>query len=156
MVIEDVKKETCLTVDELVDAKGCWVEFEKTLMSSESKKFEKLNGSLNLFYNKSELFRSRTRIDRCLKLDYKIINPLLLRKESYFTKLIVLRAHENVFHSGLESNTANVRLKCWIIKGRQFMKKVLKQCYVSKSIQGKFLFPPRKPSKFSSKLLLSL
>ena len=118
MVIEDVKKETCLTVDELVDAEGCWVEYEKTLMSSESKKFEKLNGSLNLFYNKSELFRSQTRIDRCLKLDYKTINPLLLRKESYFTKLIVLRAHENVFHSGLESNTANVRLKYWIIKGR--------------------------------------
>ena len=156
MAIEDVKKETCLTVDELVDGEGCWVKFEKTLISSESERFEKLNGSLNLFYNKIELFRSRTRIDRCLKLDYKTVNSILLRKESYFTKLIVLRAHGNVFHSGLESNIANVCLKYWIIKGRQFMKKVLKQCYVSKLIQRKFLFPPKNTSKFSSKLLLSL
>ena len=69
MIIEDVIQETCLTVDELVDAESCWVKFEQTLMSGESQKFEKLNGSLNLFHNKGELFRSRTRIDTCLKLN---------------------------------------------------------------------------------------
>ena len=70
MVIEDVIQETCLTVDELADAESCWVKFEQTLVSGESKKFEKSNGSLNLFYNKGELFRSRTRIDTCLKLNF--------------------------------------------------------------------------------------
>ena len=70
MVIEDVIQETCLTVDELADAESCWVKFEQTLVSGESKKFEKSNGSLNLFYNKDELFRSRTRIDTCLKLNF--------------------------------------------------------------------------------------
>ena len=69
VIIEDVIQETCLTVDELVDAESCWVKFEQTLMSGESQKFEKLNGSLNLFHNKGELFRSRTRTDTCLKLN---------------------------------------------------------------------------------------
>ena len=46
--------------------------------------------------------------------------------ESHFTKLIVLRPHENVFHSGLESTLANVRLNYWINKGRKFVKKELK------------------------------
>ena len=53
--VEDVMKETCLTVDELVDAEWYWVKYEQTLMSSESEKFEKLKGSLNLFYDKSGL-----------------------------------------------------------------------------------------------------
>ena len=63
MGAQDVMKETCLTVDELIDAERCWVKYEQTLMRSESEKFEKLNGSLNLFRDKSGLFRSRTRID---------------------------------------------------------------------------------------------
>ena len=70
---------------------------------------------------------------------------MMLRKESHFTKLIVLQAHENVFHSGLERTLANARLNYWIIKGRQFVKKELKQCYVCKLIQGKFLLPPKTP-----------
>ena len=43
--------------------------------------------------------------------------------ESHFTKLIVLQAHENVFHSGLEITLANVRLNYSINKGRLFVKK---------------------------------
>ena len=50
--------------------------------------------------------------------------------ESHFTKLIVLRAHENAFHSGLESTLPNVCLNYWINKGRLFVKKELKQYYV--------------------------
>ena len=89
--VEDVMKETFLTVDELVNAGRCWVKYEQTLMSNKSEKFEKLKDSLNLFYDKSGLFRSRTRIDRSLKLSYSTVNPILLGKESHFTKLIVLK-----------------------------------------------------------------
>ena len=53
--LDGVMKETCLTVDELVDAERCWVRYEQTLMSSESEKLEKLKDSLNLFYDKSGL-----------------------------------------------------------------------------------------------------
>ena len=58
----------------------------------------------------------------------------------------MLRVHENIFHSGLEITLVNVHLNYWIINGRQFMKKVLKQCYVCKLIQGKFLLPPKTSS----------
>ena len=44
MGAQDVMKETCLTVDELIDAERCWVKYEQTLMRSESEKFEKLKG----------------------------------------------------------------------------------------------------------------
>ena len=92
--VDDVMKETSLTVDELLDAKSCWVKYEQTLMSSEIVKFEKRKGSLNMFDNKSGLFRSGTRIERCLKLNCISVNPILLRKESHLTKLIVLYSHK--------------------------------------------------------------
>ena len=50
------------------------MKYEQTLMSSESERFQKLKGSLNLFYDKSELFRSRTQIDRYLKLNHNSVN----------------------------------------------------------------------------------
>ena len=80
-----------MTVDELVDAEWCWVKYEQTLMSSESETFEKLKRSLNLL-----------RIDRCLKFNFNSVNTILLQKEFYFTKLVALRSHENVFHRGFE------------------------------------------------------
>ena len=61
--VEDMMKETCLTVDKVVDSERCWEKYEQTQMNSESDKSEKLKGSLNLFYDKSGLFRSRTQID---------------------------------------------------------------------------------------------
>ena len=140
-------KETCLTVDQLVyDAERCWVRYEQTLMSSESETFENFKGSLNLFYDKSGLFRSRTQIKRCLKLNFNTVNPMLLRKKSHFEKLIVLRTLENVFQCGLESALAIEHLNYLIIKEWQFVKKVLKQCYICKLIQGKYLLPRITPS----------
>ena len=56
--VGDVMKETCQTVEEFLDAERCWVRYGQTLMSRESEKFEKLKDSLNLFYDKSGLFRS--------------------------------------------------------------------------------------------------
>ena len=44
-------KETYLLVDKLVDAEWCWVKDKQTLMSSESEKFQKLKGLLNLLRN---------------------------------------------------------------------------------------------------------
>ena len=143
MGVEDVMKETYLTVDKLVDAEKCWVKYEQTLMGSENEKFEKLKGSLNLFYNKNGLFRSRRQMSRGLKFNYNTVNPILQRKECHFTQLIVLHAHENIFHSGLESTLANVRFHYWITRGRQFVKKVYKKCYVCKLTLVKFLLPPK-------------
>ena len=72
-------------------------------------------------------------------------NPLLLRRNSYFTELIILRSQEKVFHSGLEATLSNVRMKYWIIKGRQTVKTVSKNCFICNSVKEKFIDPPKTP-----------
>ena len=54
--VENVMKETCPAVDELLDAESCSVKYEQTLINSESEKFEIFKVLLSLFYNKSGRF----------------------------------------------------------------------------------------------------
>ena len=68
-------------------------------------------------------------MDKHFKFVFDNKNPLLLRSNSYFTKLIILRSHEKVFHSGLEATLSNVRMKSWIIKGRQTVKTVFEKLF---------------------------
>ena len=68
-----------------------------------------------------------------------------MRSNSYITKLIILRSHEKVFHSGLEATLSNVRMKYWIIKGRQTVKTVLKNCFMCNLVMRKFIVLPKTP-----------
>ena len=81
-----------------------------------------------------------------LKFVFDNKNPLLLRRNSYFTKLINLRSHEKVFYSGLEATLSNFRIKYSIIKGRQTVITVLKNCFMCNLVKGKFIVPPKTPS----------
>ena len=87
--------------------------------------------------------RSKTRMDKHLKFVFDNKNPLLLRSNSYFTKLIILCSHEKVFHSGLEATLSNIRMRYWITKGRQTVKNVLKNCFICNLVKGKFIVPPK-------------
>ena len=67
------------------------------------------------FYDNEQLIRLNRRLNRSTKLHYKNKNSLLLRRDSHFSKLIVLRSHEQMFHSGVERTLSNIRLYYWII-----------------------------------------
>ena len=135
-----------LTVEELVVAEKLWVKYEQSIISTDKLKFEKLKISLDLFYDDEKFVRSKTRMDKHIKFVFDNKNALLLRSNSYFAKLIILRSHEKVFLIGLEASLSNVRMKYWIIKGRQTVKTVLKNCFMCNLVMGKFNVPPKTPS----------
>ena len=119
--------------------------FIRTFLN-EDKKFKKLVSSLNLFYGNKQLLSLNTRLNRSTLLHCENKNPLLLRRDLYFSKLIVLRSHEQMFHSGVESTLSYIRLLHWIIRGRSFIKNILKNCYLCKLMLGKPVMPPPTPS----------
>ena len=132
-----------LAIEELVVAEKLWVKYEQSIISTDKLKFEKLKNSLDLFYDDEKFVRSKTRMGKHLKFVFDNKNPLLLRSNSYFTKLIILCSHEKVFHSGLEATLSNVRMRYWITKGRQTVKTVLKNCFICNLVKGKFIVPPK-------------
>ena len=59
---------------------------------------------------------------------------------------MILYAHDKVCHAGVESTLTELRLKYWIIKGRQTVQKVVSPCVTCKKVQGKVLRPPPTPA----------
>ena len=72
--------------------------------------------------------------------------PTLLEINSYFTKLIVLKSHEDVCLSGADSILNFVRSNLWITRGQQTVKKLLKSCSIWKIVYGKTIVPPGTPA----------
>ena len=132
-----------LAIEELVVAEKLWVKYEQSIISIDKLKLEKLKNSLDLFYDDEKFVRSKTRMGKHLKLVFDNKNPLLLRSNSYFTKLSILRSHKKVFHSELEATLSNVSMRYWITKGTQTVKTVLKNCFICNLVKGKFIVPPK-------------
>ena len=105
-----------------------------------------MTSSLNLFYDNRQLIRLNTRLNRSTQLQYENKNPLLLRRDSHFGKLIVLQSHGQMFRSGVENTLNNVRLFYWIIRGRSFVKTIFKNYYLCKLVLRKPVMPPPTPA----------
>ena len=63
-----------------------------------------------------------------MNLPYEAKKPCLLPKDSPFTSLVVQECHPRVMHGGINATLAEVRKQFWLPKGRQVVKKILKQC----------------------------
>ncbi|GFT46267.1 integrase catalytic domain-containing protein [Trichonephila clavipes] len=91
------------------------------------------------YLDENRLIRLGGRLEFCnLSINEK--HPLILPKNSWLTTLIVVRReHNKVMHGGTANTLAQVRSNYWIPKGRQLVKKVIRNgfiCrkYVTKSI----------------------
>ncbi|UYV65529.1 hypothetical protein LAZ67_3004603, partial [Cordylochernes scorpioides] len=63
-----------------------------------------------------------------LDIDQK--HPMLIPKDHFVTKLIVIHYHINNLHSGTQLTLSLIRNKFWIPSGRNLIKGVLNQCLV--------------------------
>ena len=71
--------------------------------------------------------------------------PTLLGSNSYFTELIILKCHDDVNHSGLESTLNRIRCSYLLVKGRASVKRVIRKCVICHIIQGNCIQPPSTP-----------
>ena len=108
----------------------------------ECSNYPKIKNSLNLYEDEYALIRSKTIISEVEEIDFKRRYPILLRSGSYFTKLIVLRAHARMCHQGTECTLNHIRGEYWVIRGRQVVKTILKKCVLCKFVHAKTALPP--------------
>ena len=101
---------------------------------------------LNLFCDSEGLLQSKGRMEKCLSVHYDAVNPVLLHKDSYLTKLIILDAHKKCAHMGV-SSTWNYLINggYWIPKGRQAVSITLKECRVCKRMNANSFPYPSTP-----------
>ena len=104
--------------------------------------YEKLKHSLNLYDDENNILRLKSRFYSLVTLIHDQENPILLRSHSLFTDFLILKYHEKICHGGVNATLNLLSTKCWIIHGRQTVKKYLKKCVTCKINQGKSLNPP--------------
>ncbi|GFS45902.1 integrase catalytic domain-containing protein [Trichonephila inaurata madagascariensis] len=132
-----------LTSEELSEAERFWkqVEQEKFFPEEKSLKDNKIEKESPLYnympyLDENGLIRLGGRLEFCnLSIDEK--HPLILPKNSWLTTLIVRREHNKVMHGGTASTLAQVRSNYWIPKGRQLVKKIIRNCFICRKYLAK-------------------
>ncbi|XP_042900642.1 uncharacterized protein [Parasteatoda tepidariorum] len=69
--------------------------------------------------------------------DVKTKHPVLLPSNDKFVELVILDAHVKIGHLGVDSTLTHLREQYWIIKGKQFVKKVLRNCLICRRYKVK-------------------
>ena len=109
-------------------------------------RFDQWKKSLNLSTDNQGVIRSRTRLPGTEKFEFDQRHPVLLPTSNYFTKLWILYTHDKVCNAGVGPTLTELRLKYWIIKGRQSVQKIINPRVTCKKVQGKVLRPPPTPA----------
>ncbi|XP_055914411.1 uncharacterized protein LOC129947754 [Eupeodes corollae] len=148
------KFPTFLTADEIISAEKCWIKYvqrqhfkdELTLLFNKkcipsSSDLATLNPFLD---DTDELLRVGGRL-QFAGLSPEETHPYILPKSSHITKLIVRDTHEKLFHAGTNSVLSKLRSRFWILKVRQLVKNIIKNCFVCKLLQAKSASQPFAP-----------
>ena len=132
----DMVKDNVLTFDEFDEALEIWIKEEHLLMKEQSN-YTNLCASLRLFEDKYGLMQLRGRFANS-SLVYEEQHSVIFRSKdcSYFTRLIVLDAHEATMHHGIETTLARIRENYWIVKGRKTVKEIIRKCVICTRNQG--------------------
>ena len=102
---------------------------------SDDPKFELWKTQLDLFFDQRNVWRCGGRLKKA-NLPYAQTNPILLHKEHPLTVLIVKHAHEKTLHGGIKDTLTEIRSKYWLVKGRQFVRKIIHHCVICRKVEG--------------------
>ena len=85
-------------------------------------------------------------------LSYDNNHPVLLSKEHHISKLVIKDAHNLVRHAGRERTLCETRRKFWIPRGRNLVRKIVRECVKLRQYPYKTLMadlPPERLKVFS-------
>lgn len=100
--------------------------------------------SLNLFLDPQGILRTRTRLQEAM-IDDSVKYPILLPKDSHFTKLLVLDTHRRLCHSGVRQVMSSIRAYYWIPHCRRMVSKIIRSCFNCRRVDASFYPVPDPP-----------
>ena len=106
---------------------------------------------LRLFLDKDMLLRRGGRIYNA-PLSELAKFPYLLPSKHHFTDLVILQAHTQLHHSGVNATLTLTRQRYWIPSGRQRVRSLLRKCVTCKRVAGKPYAAPDPPPLVKDRL----
>lgn len=102
-----------------------------------------LEHEFDLYEDENGIMRCKGRIANA-DLPYETRFPVLLPRDHHISMLLVRQAQERIHHSKVAATLAQLRMRFWIVRGRQFVKKITSRCTVCRRYEGcGFKIPPQ-------------
>ena len=140
----DLDVEPSLTVNEIRESRELWIkEMQRKL--PEKNQFEQWKAEFGLYTDEQDSWRCKGRLEKA-NLPQSAKHPILVDKEHYFASLIVYDSHRRVMHNGVKETLTDIRSQYWIVRGRQFVRKLIGRCSICRRFEGKpYQAPPPPP-----------
>ena len=140
----DTEPSLEVTAADLLNAEVAWIrEAQRLLM--EDPRFDTWSSQFRLIVDEDGLYRCKGRLGNA-ELPLQTRHPVLMPQQHHLTTLIVTDAHRRVMHNGVKETLAELRTKYWIVKGRQFVRRILQRCVVCQKMDGgPYCIPPSPP-----------
>ena len=134
------RRKGMLSGSEIAQAERMWIMSSQDELKS-SRHYRDLALKLKLVENDG-LLRCKGRLE-CSDLEPESQQPIILPRDDTLTILVIEECHRKTKHSGIRATLGEQRSRFWVPKGRQAVKKVLKECVTCMKAQGKpFKSPP--------------
>ena len=133
-------EEKDLSAEEIKEAENTWVR-DSQITLQEDANFGKIRESLDIVEQNGVLV-CRGRLEHS-DLEERAKFPIILPKNCHVTDLVILQCHEQVHHCKVRSTLAELRARYWITQGRQYVKKVIHDCFICRKLEGKPYHAPK-------------
>ena len=129
-----IRNQGILQRDEIAEAERMWIEASQDELKR-GKNYNETVRKLNLV-DLDGLLKCYGRLENS-DLDLASQQPIILPKDHRLTRLVIEECHHRTQHGGVRSTLGELRLRFWVPKGRQVVKKVLRECVTCKKQQDK-------------------
>ena len=139
-----------LSASEIDESEALWIRTVQNLSFESEMKYlhgnqrsspPELISQFGLFLDKKAIIRCKGRINES-SLPEMTKNPVLLPSKHCFSNLVIRDTHERIKHSGLRDTLSTIRERFWILKGREAVKRCIRQCVVCRKVEGKTYWIP--------------
>ena len=129
-----------LSVEEIEKAEKVWI-MDVQVKLQESHNFKKISEQLGIV-SENDILICKGRLEHA-DLEFRAKFPIILPNNDTFTELVIYDCHRKVHHCKERATLAELRSKFWVTKGRQCVKRVIRNCFICKKLEGKaFNSPP--------------
>lgn len=127
--------DTPTMLDHVNQARLLWIRESQSRLP-ENPKFQQWKRQLNLFLDKSQVWRCGGRMGNS-DLPSSARTPTLLDKTHHLAELIIMEAHRRVQHGGVKSTLTELRSTYWLVRGRQIVRKLVNSCVTCRRLEGR-------------------
>ena len=122
-------------LSETDQARLYWLRDAQSQLQQDSK-FPLWKRQFNLYVDEFQMWRCGGRMSNS-DLPLSAQTPILLDKNHPLTSLIVMDAHRRVMHNGVKETLTELRSSYWLVRGRQFVRKVIHCCLTCRKLEGR-------------------